>query len=83
MAISYNNLWKLLIDREMNKGMLCSMTGMSSSTMAKMTNQEMVSLEVLERICAVLDCNIENIMEFTKLEDVKKKLNIEKCNLER
>ena len=42
----------------MNKGMLCSMTGMSSSIMAKMTNQEMVSLEVLEWICAVLDCNI-------------------------
>lgn len=83
MAVSYNNLWKLLIDREMNKGMLCSMTGMSSSTMARMTNQEMVSLEVLERICAVLDCNIENIIEFTGLEDVKKKLNIDECSLER
>lgn len=74
MAISYNNLWKLLIDKKMNKSELCKATKISSSTMAKMTNEEMVALPILEKICAELDCNISDIMEFTRLEEVKKKM---------
>ena len=64
--ISYNRLWKLLIDRNMNKGDLRETTGLSSSTIAKMTNQEKVSLTVLETICDKLDCNIEDIIQFVK-----------------
>lgn len=74
MAISYNNLWKLLIDKRMNKSELCKATKISSSTMAKMTNEEMVALPILEKICAELDCNISDIMEFTRLEEVKEKM---------
>ena len=51
MAISYNGLWKLLIDNNMKKGDLCAKTGLSSSTIAKMTNCESVKLSVLEKIC--------------------------------
>ena len=78
MAISYNNLWKLLIDKNMNKSELRSITGISSSTMAKITNQEAVALTVLEKICAELDCNIEDIMQFTYLEETKKKMHAKK-----
>ena len=57
MAISYNGLWKQLIDHGMKKGDLCAKTGLSSSTIAKMTNCESVKLSVLEKICKELDCN--------------------------
>lgn len=66
MAISYNGLWKLLIDNEMNKGDLCRRTGISSSTMAKMTNGESVTLAVLERICEELDCNFSDLVDYVK-----------------
>lgn len=49
MAISYNNLWKILIDKEMNKGALCSKAKISKGTMAKMTNNEPVTLTVIEK----------------------------------
>ena len=75
MPISYNNLWKLLIDKNMKKSELRSITGISSSTMAKITNQEAVTLSVLEKICAELECNIEDVMQFTYLEEIKKKMH--------
>lgn len=77
MAVSYNNLWKLMIDKKINKSELCKTVKISSSTMAKMTNEEMVALPILEKICAELECNVGDIMEFTELEDVKKKIHEE------
>jgi len=77
MAVSYNNLWKLLIDRKMNKSELCKVIKISSSTMAKLTKEEMVAMPVLEKICAELDCNIADVMEFTELDKVKAKLHAE------
>ena len=75
MAVSYNNLWKLMIDKKINKSELCKTVKISSSTMAKMSNEEMVAMPILEKICAELDCNIGDIMEFTELETVRKKLH--------
>lgn len=75
MAVSYNNLWKLMIDKKINKSELCKTVKISSSTMARMTNEEMVALPILEKICAELECNIGDVMEFTELEDVKKKIH--------
>ena len=72
MAVSYNNLWKLLIDRKVNKSTLCKRTGISSSTMAKLTREEYVALPVLEKICAELECNIGDIMEFNNWEKIRK-----------
>jgi len=77
MAVSYNNLWKLLIDKKTNKSELCKTLKISSSTMAKMTNEEMVAMSVLEKICAELECNIGDIVEFTNLDEVKKKIHEE------
>lgn len=66
MALSYNRLWKLLIDKNLNKTDLHNITGLSQSTIAKLTKGENVNTDVLERICKVLHCNIEDIVEFKK-----------------
>jgi len=74
MAISYNNLWKKLIDKGVNKSELCEKIKISSSTMAKMTKGEPVTLTVLEKICKELDCGIEDVVEIRNVpkEDEKK-----------
>lgn len=64
-----------MIDKKINKSELCKIIKISSSTMAKMTNEEMVALSILEKICAELECNIGDIMEFTELEIVRRKLH--------
>lgn len=63
MAICYNKLWKLLIDKKMNKAALRKATGISAATMAKLGKGENVNTEVLLRICKVLECDITEIME--------------------
>ena len=62
MAASYKKLWKLLIDRDMKKKDLRELTKLSSSTIAKMTKNEPVSTDVLIKICAVLNCDVGDIM---------------------
>ena len=57
MTISYNGLWKLLIDKKMQKKDLISRLNISSATVAKMGKGESVSMDVMERICDYLDCN--------------------------
>lgn len=66
MALCYNKLWKLLIDRGMNKTDLREVTGLSQSTIAKLVNGENVNVEVLERICKALNCEVGDIVELTK-----------------
>ena len=74
MAVSYNKLWKQLNDKGTNKTKLRYATNMSSSTMAKLSKNQPVAIPVLEKICAVLECNIEDIMEFYNLDEVKLEL---------
>lgn len=66
MAVSYDKLWKLLIDKKMNKTQMRLATGISSSTLAKLSKGESVTLEVLEKICDELQCNIGDIIDFIK-----------------
>jgi putative transcriptional regulator len=66
---SYNNLWKLLIDKKMNKQDLRKITGISSASIAKLGKGENVNTEVLLRICKALNCDISDIMEFVPNED--------------
>ena len=66
MKISYNGLWKMLIDKNMQKKDLIDKVGLSSTTIAKMGKGEKVSLDVIERICGHLDCNIGDIISFEK-----------------
>lgn len=63
MAISYKPLWKLLIDRDMTKKALMKKTGISKSTIDKMGRSEKVSLDIIERICCNLNCNISDVIE--------------------
>jgi len=63
--VSYNKLWKLLIDKEMNKGDLREMVGMSSGSLAKLGKNEPVSMDIILRICKSLDCDVGDIMEVT------------------
>lgn len=64
MAISYDNLWKLLIDKKLKRTDLKNICGISSNVLAKLGKNEPVSMESLEKICLSLDCNIEDIMQF-------------------
>ncbi|MHC1746928.1 MAG: helix-turn-helix domain-containing protein [Cellulosilyticaceae bacterium] len=66
MSVSYNRLWKLLIDKNMNKTDFRDKIGISNGTLAKMGKNEYVALTVLEKICDTLDCRIEDIIEFAK-----------------
>lgn len=65
MPRSYNRLFKLMIDKKMNKTQLREQAGITSNAMAKISKDESVSIEVLEKICGVLDCNIGDIVEIT------------------
>lgn len=63
MALSYNRLWKLIIDKKINKTTLCKMAGITTNAMTKMGKDEPVSVEVLAKICQVFDCKIDDLME--------------------
>jgi len=64
MVFSYNKLWKLLIDKQMMKKDLMSLTSITSTTMAKMTKGLPVSMDVLGRICDALQVNIGDIVDY-------------------
>ena len=64
MGYNYDKLWKLLIDKKMNKEELRKRTGMSSTTLARMGKDENVSLDVLGRICKELECDIGDIISY-------------------
>lgn len=68
MPISYDKLWKLLIDKKMNKTSLKEEAGISFNILAKMGRNEFVSLDSLYKICHTLSCDISEIMEFTNYE---------------
>ena len=63
MTLSYNKLWKLLIDKGMTKTEMRLKADISTTTLAKLGKNETVSMEVLLRICKVLDCNVGDIMD--------------------
>lgn len=63
MAISYSKLWKLLIDKKMNKQDLRRAAGISTASIAKLGKGENITTDVLLKICKALDCNITDIME--------------------
>lgn len=68
MRISYDKLWKLMIDKKINKTQLIQEADITSNAMAKLGKDESVQLEILLKICEVLQCNIEDIVEFKDFE---------------
>ncbi len=69
MAISYNKLWKLLVDKKMSKADLRRAAGIAPNTLTKLRRDEEVSLTVLNKICAALDANIGDVMDFVPDEN--------------
>ena len=69
MSRSYKKLWKLMIDKEINKTELTKKAKISTNAMANLGRNESVPLETLEKICAVLDCTLDDIVEFSEDEN--------------
>ena len=69
MSVCYNKLWKLMIDRKMKKKDLIALSGISRSTVAKLTRDENVNTDVLARICKALQCDVGDIMEMLPDEE--------------
>ena len=69
MAISYNKLWKMLIDKGMNKKDLKRISGVSTASIAKLGKGENITTDVLLKICTALECDITDIMESTEVEN--------------
>ena len=67
MPVSYDRLWKMLIDKKINRTELKNVAGISFNVMAKMGRNEFVSMESLYKICVAMNCEINDIMEFVKV----------------
>lgn len=64
--ISYNPLWKTLIDKNMKKMDLVKLTNISNGTLAKLSKNESVSLNIIDKVCTALDCHIYDVVEIKK-----------------
>ena len=69
MAVSYNKLWKKLIDLEMSRTQLRLKAGISTRQLAKLGKNENVNTDVLVKVCQALDCNVNEIMDITDTEE--------------
>ena len=70
MKVCYDKLWKLLIDKKMKKTDLIREAKISSNVLAKMGKEELVSLESIGKICTLLGCNVDDILEFQSSEEI-------------
>ena len=66
MPVSYDNLWKLLIDKKLKRTDLKEICGISSNVLAKLGKDEPISMESLEKICNALNCNIDDVVFFVE-----------------
>lgn len=66
MQVSYKKLWKLLIDKDMTQTDLFRLSGISAGSMTKLRKGQSVSMDVLWKVCSVLDCNIGDVVEFVR-----------------
>ena len=64
MAVNYNKLWKMMIDKKMTKTELTNLAGISTNAMAKLGKNEDVRVNILEKLCTSLDCKLDDIVEF-------------------
>ena len=65
MGVSYNRLWKMLIDKNMKRIEMQYLTGISGNILARMGKNQYVSMETIEKICKKLDCTVDEMLEFT------------------
>ena len=64
MSVSYNKLWKVLIDKNMSRTQLLKEAKISTNAMAKMGKNQEVRMETLIKVCGVLDCKIDDIVDY-------------------
>ena len=69
MILNYNKLWKLMIDKGINKTLLRKLTGISTNSLAKLGKNESVQLETLLKICKVLECKIDDIVDYSAIKE--------------
>ena len=69
MGVSYNRLWKMLIDKNMKRGEMQYLAGISGNILARMGKNKYVSMETVEKICKKMDFTIDEMMEFTDDEN--------------
>ena len=69
MGVSYNRLWKMLIDKNMKRIEMQYLTGISGNILARMGKNQYVSMETIEKICKKLDCTVDEMLEFTDDEE--------------
>lgn len=70
MAVTYKKLWKLLIDKDMKKKDLQSLAGISAASITKLGKNENVNMDIIEKICIAMKCDVSDILEITN-EDEK------------
>lgn len=73
MAVSYKKLWKLLIDKGLNKTQLCAEAEITTNAMARLGRDEDVRVEVLVKICSALNCTMDDIMEIIPDHDIQQR----------
>ena len=66
MAISYNKLWKQLIDKNLKRTEMAQKAGITGNVLGRLSRNEPVSMGSIEKICILLDCNVGDVMEFVK-----------------
>ena len=71
MAVSYNRLWKLLVDKKMSKADLRKAAGLAPNTMTKLRRDEPVAMTVLDKICETLNTDFGDIMQYTPNDEAK------------
>lgn len=71
MAVSYNRLWKLLVDKKMSKADLRKAAGLAPNTMTKLRRDEPVAMNVLDKICETLNTDYGDIMQYTPNDEEK------------
>jgi DNA-binding Xre family transcriptional regulator len=70
VKVSYNKLFKLLIDKQMRKGELCKQANISTTSLEKLSKGKNVTVEILVRVCCALDCKFDDIMEISPDEEM-------------
>lgn len=70
MEICYDKLWKLMIDKKINKTELCEKAKITTNEMAKLGKNETVKMETLIKICSILECEIDDIVEYSTNKEV-------------
>lgn len=70
MSFTYNKLWKLIVDKKLNKTQLRDKASITNSSLSRLSKNQNVSMDVLNRICTTLECDISDIVEYIKEEEI-------------